>query len=182
MIILLGVPGSGKSTQGELLVKRGKVKWFSVGDILRNQMFGKHKNKMQTGKLLDDSDVIEILQKEIQRIGDNPELVLDGFPRSIPQTKWLLTKQSDDELHISAVVHLFAEESVVEKRLMSRGRYDDTPETIANRFDIYQKTFQPIIKSLKNDGVRVLEINADQTPEAIHLDIAKGLNKMQVKV
>lgn len=181
MIILLGVPGSGKSTQGQFLADRGHLKWISMGEILRNSASDGQKQRMLTGELLASQETIDILKPQLISLGDNPELVLDGFPRNIEQAHWLLDQQKSGDIRLSALIHLFAEESVVEKRLMARGRIDDTPDTIANRFDIYQKTFQPIIELLKDNGVTILEINADQTPEAILEDIVKALSSIGVE-
>jgi adenylate kinase len=182
MIILLGVPGSGKSTQGELLVNRGKVRWLSTGEILRNRISDERRKQMLAGKLIDDKEMIEVLYKELQQVGDDPEVVLDGFPRTLDQVGWLLEQRKKGMLKISVVVHMFADESVVEKRLMLRGRHDDTPETMTNRFKIYQQTFQPIIKVFNDGGIPVVEINADQTVQAIHKDIVNELTKINIEV
>lgn len=181
MIILLGVPGSGKSTQGQFLSERGKLKWISMGEILRHKADKKQKERMLKGELLDSQETIEILHAELKELGDKPELVLDGFPRYPEQAEWLLDQSSKGLVKLSALIHLFADESVVEKRLMARGRIDDTPATIANRFEIYQQTFQPIIALLKSNGVNILEINADQTPDEILRDIVEALASVGIE-
>jgi adenylate kinase len=181
MIILLGVPGSGKSTQGQFLTDRGNVKWISMGEILRNKANQSQKQRMQKGELLDSQETIGILIKELKEVGDKPELVLDGFPRTIEQSKWLIEHKQSGFINVTALIHLYADEKVVEKRLMARGRADDTPETIYNRFKIYQQTFQPIIGLLKEAGVPILEINADQTPELILHDIIKALELVGIE-
>lgn len=181
MIILVGVPGSGKSTQGQLLVGRGKLRWISMGEILRKQAGNKHQEQMKAGKLLASSTVIKLLNEELQKISDNPELILDGFPRSIDQAEWLLSQQAEHKLRLSAVVNLFAAEKVVETRLKLRGRLDDNSKTIRNRFDIYKNKTLPIIDKLEKGGVPIIEINANQTPEAILNDIVAGLKRHDVE-
>jgi len=181
MIILLGVPGSGKSTQGQLLADRGKLKWISMGEILREKASPEQKQRMASGNLLGSQETIDILMPVLSELGDQPELILDGFPRNVEQAKWILDQAKNGALKVSALVHLFAEEPVVEKRLMARGRSDDTPQTIANRFNIYQQTFQPVIELLKNGGVPILEIDADQTPQAILQDIVKALSAANIE-
>ena len=182
MIILLGVPGSGKSTQGQLLAKRGKLRWISMGEILRKQASDKQQEQMKAGKLLNSSEVTKILDEELQSIGDTPELILDGFPRYIDQAEWLLNQRNEHRLKVSAVINLFAEEKVVETRLKLRGRLDDNLKTISNRFNVYKNTALPIIGKLKQGGIVIIEINADQTPEAILDDIVAGLKKQGIEV
>jgi adenylate kinase len=181
MIIFLGVPGSGKSTQGQMLLERGKLHWISTGEILREKASTAQKERMLKGKLLDSQEMIDILETELQKLGDTSELILDGFPRNLEQAQWLVEQNKKGLLKVSALVHLFADESVVEKRLLARGRVDDSSETIANRFNVYQKTFQPIIGLLKNNGISILEINADQTPEEILNDIVDKLASVGIE-
>lgn len=181
MIILLGVPGSGKSTQGQLLVDRGKLRWVSMGEIFRGQITDDRQKQMLAGKLLADNEVIEVLEKSLGKLGDNPQLVLDGFPRTVDQAKWLVTQNNNQKLVVSCVVSLDAAREVVEKRLMSRGRSDDQKETIDNRFDIYELTFLPVIEVLKTGGIPVLSINADQTVQEISKDIIEALGKLNIE-
>lgn len=177
MIILLGVPGSGKSTQGQLLVERGKLHWMSTGEILRKHVSSEHKKQMKAGQLLDSGEVIKIIDEELQKAGDNPELILDGFPRYIDQAEWLLKQLDKHKLKVSAVVNLFAAEEVVETRLMLRGRLDDDSKAISKRFDIYNNTALPVIEKLRQGGIPIIQINADQTRTAILNDIVVGLKE-----
>lgn len=181
MIILLGVPGSGKSTQGQMLADRGHLKWLSMGDICRRQASPDQLKRMLSGELLDDEETIGFLKMELKHIPDNPQLILDGFPRKSRQTDWLLEEHHSGRMHVSAVVNLYAEEAIVEKRLLSRGRHDDNRQTIANRFEIYEKSSRPVIDHMQQNGIPILTINADQIPEAILGDIVSGLDKLGIK-
>ena len=66
MIILFGLAGSGKSTQGQILAKKRGMEWLSVGQVLRNT--GEFDSTLKAGKLVDDDKVIELMNEEIRRI------------------------------------------------------------------------------------------------------------------
>lgn len=181
MIILLGGPGTGKSTQGQLLVDRGNLRWISMGEIFREKATEEQRKQMLEGKLLDSDETIRILDLELKEIGDNPELILDGFPRYSDQAEWLLEQHRKDTYKVSAVVNLFAGKDVVKERLMSRGRADDSEETISNRFDVYEQTSVPAVDILRTGGIPILQIDADQTPEKICADIVGALKEVGVE-
>ncbi len=181
MIILLGGPGTGKSTQGQLLVNRGKLRWISMGEIFREKANDEQKKQMLEGKLLDSAETIKILELELQELGDEPELILDGFPRYREQAEWLLGQYIENKIKVSAVVNLYADKEVVKKRLMNRGRPDDSAETILNRFDVHEQTSMPVIEVLRAGGISILQINADQKPEDICSDIVIGLKKLDIE-
>jgi adenylate kinase family enzyme len=63
MIILLGVTGSGKSFQGRLLADEYGYAWISSGEILRVLLSGEKRQKVLSGKLLDDDEMIQIISK-----------------------------------------------------------------------------------------------------------------------
>lgn len=181
MIILLGIQGSGKGTQAELLVNRGIVKNLSMGEILRHRATEEQQKQMLAGVMVGDDEIRGYLLEELRQIGDSPEIVLDGFPRTLHQAEWLLKQREIGVLKISAVVNLSAPESVVKKRLLLRGRQDDTPKAITKRINIYQETFKSILQVLGNAEIPILEINADQTPEKIHSDILKELQTKNIE-
>jgi len=89
VIILLGVAGSGKSEQGRLLADEYGYAWISTGEILRVLITGKRRHEMLAGRLLSDEEMIQIMDRFLCN-RHNQEFILDGFPRTIPQTDWLL--------------------------------------------------------------------------------------------
>ena len=182
MIILLGVPGSGKSTQAELLLKRGEFRWLSMGEVFRSKATQEQREKMLKGKLINSQEAIDLLSQELNYLGDKPELVLDGFPRYTSQANWLLEQVRKGLLKITAVIFLYVDKDVVKRRMLLRGREDDSEDVISNRFDEFERTSLPAINKLEKGGIKVLKINADQNPEAISEDIAKELRSIGVSV
>lgn len=167
----MGVAGSGKSMQGKLLADEHGYAWVSTGEVLRVLVTGRRRQEMLKGKLLSDDEMISILDKIFELIDTDQEFVLDGFPRTIAQTDWLLEQAKKGRFKLSAVIHLTASEEVVRKRLTDRARIDDSKEAIDRRFKEYKSTTLPIIEYLKKQKVTVSEINADQTPREVHDDI-----------
>jgi len=94
-IILLGPPGSGKGTQGELIEERYGFPKYSSGDILRqvakeNTPLGKKVAEvMKKGELVDDEIVIQLIKEKISRKEGKQGYILDGFPRNLNQAKKL---------------------------------------------------------------------------------------------
>jgi len=94
-IILLGPPGSGKGTQGDLIAEKYGYPKYSSGDLLRqavreNTPLGKEVAAvMKKGELVDDEIVIELIKEKISSKESNSGYILDGFPRNINQAKKL---------------------------------------------------------------------------------------------
>lgn len=182
MIIILGVAGSGKSTQSQLLVDRLGMTWVSTGELCRRVVTGKRREEMLAGKVLDQDEVTEILDAELKNLGDKHEIILDGFPRGLKQVAWLMHQEKIGRLKIEAVVHLHAHMSAVKDRMIARGRQDDTEKAIAARFQEYQDVIKPIKEVLSDNGVSILEINAEQTPDKVFEEITTKMKAAGINV
>jgi adenylate kinase len=168
MIILMGVAGAGKSMQGKILADEHGYAWISTGEILRVLVTGKRRHEMLAGKLLSDEEMINMMDKVLELIDTKQEFVLDGFPRTVPQADWLMGQTKKGRFELSAVIHLAASEEVVRKRLLQRGRQDDTEDAIARRFSEYREVTLPIIDHMRKEGAKVCDIEASNTPRAVH--------------
>ena len=168
MIILMGVAGSGKSMQGKILADEHGYAWISTGEILRVLVTGKRRHEMLQGKLLSDEEMINLMDKVLELIDTKQEFVLDGFPRTVPQTDWLLEQVKNGRFELTAVIHLAASEDVVRSRLLGRGRVDDHEAAIAERFSEYRVVTLPIIAHLKKMGAAVCNIDASEDIRHVH--------------
>ena len=168
MIIFMGVAGAGKSVQGRMIADELALPWVSTGEFLRMLVTGERRREMLAGKLLEDTEIIAMADRIFHMIDTKQEFILDGFPRTAPQADWLIAQHKAGLLTISCVINLEAAEEVVAKRLMSRGRQDDTREAIKKRFAEYKAVTLPIIKKLENSGVSVHHVEADHTPSEVH--------------
>lgn len=177
MIIFMGVAGAGKSVQGKTLADELALPWLSTGEFLRMLIAGDKRRDMLAGKLLGDKEIITLVQKIFTMINSSEEFILDGFPRTTQQADWLLNQVKHGQLHVTAVVHIMADEETVLQRLLGRGRQDDTEEAIRERFEEYEAQVKPILQHFKEAGVPVYDINGEQNPAAVQADIRKALNK-----
>jgi adenylate kinase len=176
MILLMGVAGAGKSMQGRMLADEHGYAWVSTGEILRVLVTGKRRQEMLQGKLLNDIEVVELLDKVFELINTHEEFVLDGFPRTVPQADWLIRQCKKERFDLTAVINLVASEEAVKQRLMNRGRPDDTEEAITERFAEYEAVTKPILDHFKEEGIVVHDIDADKDPGKVRDDILEVLN------
>jgi adenylate kinase len=182
VIIILGVAGSGKSTQSQLLAAKDGFDWLSMGELLRSVITDERREQMLAGKVLDEHEVISILDAELTRRGDNPEVILDGFPRGLMQADWLIAQRASGRFAIRAVVHLHAHQSAVKERLLARGRQDDTEDAIKERFYEYEHTIKPIIETLHASGIPIVEVNAEQIPESVFVELEQGMAQIGIQL
>ncbi|QCI21765.1 adenylate kinase [Buchnera aphidicola (Hyadaphis tataricae)] len=94
-IILLGAPGTGKGTQAKFITEKYYIPQISIGDILRRKMNLENnvkkniQDRMESGKLVSDIVVCNLIQDRIQHEDCKNGFLLDGFPRTIPQAHYL---------------------------------------------------------------------------------------------
>jgi adenylate kinase len=177
-LIFLGPPGAGKGTQAKVLEERFGYRQISTGDILRRNVAEgtplgvEAKAFMDRGDLVPDDLIIRMMEHELN---DPAEVILDGFPRTVPQAEALDALL--DRLHRSAVAVLFdVDMAVLIERLTGRWthepsgrtyhvvhnpprvpfrddvtgepliqRKDDKEETIRKRLAVYQEQTAPLI-------------------------------------
>lgn len=176
MIIFMGVAGSGKSMQGKMLADHLALPWLSTGEFLRMLVAGDRRRDMVSGKLLDDTEIITLVQKIFAMIDQKEGFILDGFPRTTAQADWLLSQVKHGQLRVTAVINLLADEQTVMKRLLSRGRQDDNKSAVLERFKEYEASVKPILSHFKDSKIPVYEIEGDQTPKKVQNDIRKALS------
>ena len=122
-IILLGAPGSGKGTQGELLTKTYGFPRISTGDLLRDAVsrgtpLGQQaKAIMERGDLVADDLVVKMVQERIAKPDCVDGYILDGFPRTINQAQMM---EDIDRNHREIVIEICIPDDVVVDRLSSR--------------------------------------------------------------
>jgi adenylate kinase len=168
MIVLLGVAGAGKSMQGRLFADEHGYAWISTGELFRVLVTGERRKQMLSGKLLSDGEVIALVDRTLNLIDLNEEFLLDGFPRTTGQADWLINEVKSGRVKLTAVFNLTASRDVVKKRLLARGRQDDTEEAIENRFVEYETVTLPIVEYIRDAGASVFDIDADQDPITVH--------------
>jgi adenylate kinase len=176
-LILLGAPGVGKGTQADILTRELNIPSISTGNMLRAAM--KHQTPlgekvreyMDTGKLVSDEIVIELLNNRIQDPDCANGFILDGVPRTIGQAEALeqagirfdaaVVLENDDEVIIERIggrrvcevcgasYHLKHSPAKVDGVCDKCGgklvqRKDDAPETVKNRLEVYHTTTEPL--------------------------------------
>ncbi|HEU5004928.1 MAG TPA: nucleoside monophosphate kinase [Candidatus Saccharimonadales bacterium] len=176
MIIIMGSVGSGKSEQTARLAARLFIPRISTSNLLRRELTPEREAKMRAGDLVDDQEVIDIVEPALQQLeSSSTDFILDGFPRSVPQAEWLVKKVKSGKIKLGAIIKLDVSGDVVLKRMLARGRYDDKKEIILHRLETYNKITTPVIDYLRSQGLKVDEVNGENTPDAVEAAIKKIL-------
>lgn len=121
-LVLMGPPGAGKGTQGELLAKKLGVNTISTGVMLRTAIkeqteIGKQVDKLiSEGKLVPDDIMVKLVKERLQKPDCQNGFILDGFPRTTAQAE-ALTKSG---VKIDKVLSLEVDDEVIVERLSSR--------------------------------------------------------------
>ncbi|MBI1982190.1 MAG: nucleoside monophosphate kinase, partial [Candidatus Levybacteria bacterium] len=146
-LILIGIQGAGKSTQGNLLSEKLKIPYLSTGHIFRNlakerTKLGRYiKEVMNAGYLIPDNKTLQIVNDYLHRPEYKNGYILDGFPRTLNQAKAFKNG-------IDKVVYLGVSDEEALRRLSYRngqGREDETPAAIQRRIALFHKFTKPVL-------------------------------------
>ncbi|NUN63534.1 adenylate kinase [Pseudanabaena biceps] len=154
-IILMGPPGAGKGTQGEILSDEWQVPRIAPGDIFRaeikegTELGVKVKSFSDSGRLVPDEVVIEVIESRLRQPDTQAGWILDGFPRTVAQAEALDNLLVEINQPYDSVINLDVPDQFLIDRLKARaidqGRVDDTEEVITNRLEEYNAKTRPLL-------------------------------------
>ena len=159
-LLFIGPPGAGKGTQAAEVAARLGVPHVSTGEMFRDHVSRgtdlgrKVEAIMAAGDYVPDEITVAMLSERIEQDDAADGYILDGFPRTEAQVSSLDRLLGDEGL--DKVVVLEVEEDELTDRLLSRGRADDTEETIRNRFKVYLDQTQPLIDVYSDRDLTVM--------------------------
>lgn len=173
MILLMGIAGSGKGTQGKLLAEAHGYQVISTGELLRNYGSDEQHARMQNGEILGDDEVTEMLDKALRQMDDQNRTILDGYPRTVAQSKWLLADDKKDRFHIQYILHLVTSREAAKNRIQIRARSDDNDGAIETRFNEYEQTTLPMLEYYRQIGIEIIEVDGEKQVYVVSRQIAE---------
>jgi len=175
MIVLFGLAGSGKGTQGKALSELFGWRTLSVGQVIRDS--GKYTNTINHGNLIPDDDVIALMNAQIERIeAEGFNIILDGYPRDEYQAKWIM-KNMAEKLEGGIILEVPKEE--LYERLSLRGRDDDQDkESIDRRFEIFDENISKILPLFAEKNIEVRRVNGVGTVEEVTDRLVKVVQEL----
>ncbi len=207
-IALFGPPGAGKGTQAKRLAHQYGLDHLSTGDLFRAAIrdqtdLGRTVAEMlQRGELVPDDVTNGIVAERLATI-DHDDFVLDGFPRTVAQAKWLIEHLAAADMPLDAVVSLRVPEGDLVQRLSRRRsdpetgaiyhldfnpppddvpverlvhRPDDHPEAIRHRLGVYHDETAPVEAYLRGH-VRFFEVDGTGPLEAVQARIGEAITE-----
>jgi len=181
-LVLIGIQGSGKSTQGNLLSKQLKIPYLSTGHIFREiakekTTLGRYiKEIMNSGLLIPDDRTIEIVNSYLSRSEYKNGYILDGFPRTLNQVRKFKN-------NVDRVIYLKIPQKEALWRLMHRNdisRDDETLPALKKRIELFYKSTLPVINFYEEEK-KIIVIDGTKSIKEVNEEILKSLGKQLIK-
>jgi adenylate kinase len=182
-IVFIGPPGSGKGTQAARLADRLDMVHLSTGEVLRqardsgSQLGLEAASYFESGRLVPDALVMQIVAERLEELGDNSCCLFDGFPRTLPQAEALDLLLAVRGMPLDRVIEFDVDRAEILRRLSSRGRLDDNEETVNRRLDLYETETRPLVDYYRQRGVlRTIKAtgNIDEIAELIEKTVTEA--------
>jgi len=212
-LMFLGAPGAGKGTQAEYAAERLGIPQISTGVILRaaikegSELGTRAKGYMDRGELVPDDIVIGLLKERISMSDCSGGFILDGFPRTLQQARFL----DSEGIALDLVVNIKVEDEAILRRLGGRRscpgcgasyhviykspkidgvcdvcgegliiRSDDNIEAITARLEAYRRQTEPLIKYYGGKGILQTVIGQEEVSDTTRLT-TEVINKLKSK-
>ncbi len=206
VLILLGPPGAGKGTQASRLGAALSLPHVSTGDLFRENLKNntplgqKARGYMDSGRLVPDELVLEMLFERVSKPDCSKGYLLDGFPRTIPQAEALEKRLASRSARVQ-VLNLRVPDAQLLERITGRRsckacgniqhqkysppktagkcdkcggelvqRSDDTAEVFGKRLAVYREQTQPLEAHYAARKLLV-DVDGARTPEKVFDDL-----------
>ena len=186
-IVLLGAPGSGKGTQGDVLAEHFGVPHVSSGELLRMHVadgtdLGREvASFLARGELVPDDLVLAVVGDALSGAFEAGGYVLDGIPRTLAQAERAYALAKPAGLLADAVVYLDVPDAVARERLVGRaetGRADDADAAvIERRLQVFHADTRPLLDFYRERGI-LRTVDAVQPVAAVSAAILEALRSV----
>lgn len=151
-ILIVGLPGSGKTTQIDKIADQFNLTPLRMGNILReiagtgSEMGNKIKAIMASGELVDDATVAELIKTEAEKIND--DYIMEGYPRTTEQVD-LFNPGFDKVFYLEVPIE------VLKDRMKGRGRSDDSEGAMETRIRVQKEDLDKILETYQKKLIRI---------------------------
>ncbi len=186
-VVLFGPPGAGKGTQAALLKERLGLAHFSTGEEFRRHIASgtplgvRIRAIVESGELVPDDIVLDVVKQALSSQEFRNGCVFDGFPRTLEQAQALDRLLAEMSSAIDVVLTIEVPEDELIRRMIQRGRSDDTEEVIRERLRVYQQRTAPVLNYYAEQG-KLERIAGDASIEQVHTRIRQVLEALATNV
>ncbi len=174
LFLIIGAPGSGKTTDAELIAKQNKnITHYSTGDMFRAEVSNKSERGKEIEQYILKGELVPInivIETIVIAIKNSPTdiVIIDGYPRSVEQMdeldKYLL---NEDDVELVFVIEVQVSQKVARDRVLGRARgADDNDEVFNNRMKVYTQPLEDIQQFYVSKNI-LKTINGERTIQEI---------------
>lgn len=164
-MLIVGPPGAGKGTQASRITSVYGIPDISTGDIFRANIKNETPLGQQVKAIVDAGDYVpdsltnQLVTDRLNEDDAKDGFLLDGYPRTLEQVKYLDDLLASKGQELAAVIQLVADQDEIVARLTKRaqeqGRADDSEEAIRHRQEVYLRETSPLIDVYRERGLLV---------------------------
>lgn len=170
-LVLVGIQGAGKSTQGNMLSEMYKIPYLSSGHIFRemskekNQLGRQLKETLNAGILVPDKLTLEIITEYLKKPEYANGYILDGFPRTAPQAEAF-------EGHVDKVIFIDVSDKEALWRIAGRmsDREDETLQAVRKRILLFHEKTEPVLDFYRDRGM-LIQVNGEKPVDEVFQEI-----------
>jgi len=176
-IVLIGIQGAGKSTQGNMLAKHFGVPYLSSGHIFREMTKEKTKlgrwlkETLNSGALVPDDTTLEIVLTYLEQPEYKGGFILDGFPRTLTQAKAF-----NGTLDKVAYIKVSDKEALWRISGRNDTREDETLHALRKRISLFHEVTEPVVRYYESEG-KLIEVDGEQSVEEVFQSIINQIQK-----
>ncbi|MBP7768257.1 nucleoside monophosphate kinase [Candidatus Woesebacteria bacterium] len=166
-LVLIGIQGAGKSTQGNMLAQKYNIPYLSSGHIFREMAKEKTqlgrwlKETLNSGALVPDDTTLEVVLTYLEKPEYENGFILDGFPRTVPQAETFNGA-------VDKVIYLKVSDKEALWRISGRNdiRDDETLQAIRKRIGLFHELTEKVIQYYRAEG-KLAEIDGEMSVQEV---------------
>ncbi len=175
-LVLIGIQGAGKSTQGQLLSEKLGIPYLSSGHIFRGMSKGKSalsrwlKETLNAGALVPDEKTIEIVMEYLQQPEYENGFIIDGFPRTVSQAEAFT-----DGTEKVILIDVSDKEALWRISGRVEDREDETLQAIRKRIALFHEVTAEVLDFYEKKG-QLVKVNGEQSVEGVFAEILEKVD------